>query len=104
MSVSGTGSITATAGTLLIPNPDGASFLSFEELFTGTQPATCSITIQGQMRAGTRDTAADTNTTVAASIRVVTFTKPYSSFFVTATWTGGDSTTVFVINWQAGEK
>jgi hypothetical protein len=104
LSNSGTLTITASAGKAIIPNPTGATFLSFEEYFTGTAPSTCSITIQGGMKGGTLDTAASTNTTVAASIVVVTFTKPYGGFTVTASWTGGDSTTAFVCNWVVGLK
>jgi hypothetical protein len=99
---SGAAIISSSGGTALIPNPTAASFVAFEELFIGTAPATCSITIKGGMRAGTLDTAASTSTTVAANIVVVTFTKPYSAFTVTATWTGGDATTAFEINWQMG--
>jgi hypothetical protein len=101
---SGSATIASSGGTAVIVNSTGASFLAFEELFTGTAPATCSITIAGQMRGDTVDAAQDTNTTVAASIRVVTFTKPYPAFLVTASWTGGDATTAFQINWQAGLK
>jgi hypothetical protein len=104
MSASGTLSTNVSGTALLIPNPDGATVITYEELFTGTAPATASIPIQGQMRGGTKDTAADTKATVAAEIRTVTWTKTYSGMVATPTWTGGDSTTTFVINWQAGLK
>jgi hypothetical protein len=54
------------------------------------------------MHGGTKDTAANTNSTVAASIIGITFTKPYGGFLVTATWTGGDTTTMFNISWTMG--
>jgi hypothetical protein len=100
----GSGTIAPSGGTALVPNIGGRLNASFEEFFTGTAPATCSITIQGQMRGGTKDAASNTNTTVAASISYVTFAKVYSSFLITATWTGGDGTTVFNYSYQMGSS
>src|SRR5208282_1396081 len=96
--VSGSGVIAASGGTLVIQNPTGATLVTFEQLFRGTAPATCSITIQGRMAGGTADAAANTDTTVTATITAVTFTKSYGGLLVTATWTGGDGTTQFNVN------
>ena len=88
--------ITTSGSTVQVPNLYGSFTGSFEELMTGS-PATVSVTIQGCMRGNTCDAAADTNTTVAAgAIRFVNFTKAYSYFLVTATWTGGTNPTVTV--------
>ncbi len=103
--MTGTGVIADSGGTVQIPNDDpGMSFLATEQLFVGTAPSTCSITVAGVMRGGTADTAADTNTQVAASVRAVAFAKVYDYFKVTASWTGGDATTKFHINWRTGYK
>jgi hypothetical protein len=93
-----------SGGTGIIPNPTGALKATFEQLFTGTAPSTCSVTIQGQMAGGTKDAASNTNTTVTATVTQVTFAKNYGGFLVTPTWTGGDATTKFTINWVIGPQ
>lgn len=84
-----------TSGTSqTISNTYGALVGSFEEVPTGTVSAV-SITIQGCMRNGTCDSAADTYTGTTATIRSVNpFTKAYNFFKVTATWTGSGSWTI----------
>lgn len=90
-----TSPITASGGTLQISNLYGGYNVSFEEIPSGS-PATVSVVVQGCMRGGSCDTAADTNTSTAAAIRFVTFTKAYNYFLVTASWTGGTNATIQV--------
>lgn len=87
--------ITTSGGTAQIANANGALQTSWEEI-PGGGPATVSVTIQGCMKGGTCDTAADTNTATTAVIRNVTFTKPYTSFLITASWTGGTAVTMTI--------
>lgn len=87
--------ITTSGGTAQISNANGALQTSWEEI-PGGGPATVSVTIQGCMKGGTCDTAADTNTATTAVIRNVTFTKPYTSFLITASWTGGTAVTMTI--------
>lgn len=92
---SSSGSISVSGGTLSITNLYGAFNATFEEIPNGA-PATVSITVQGCMRGQTCDSAADTNTATTASIRGVVFAKLYTSFLVTATWTGGTNVTITI--------
>jgi hypothetical protein len=94
----GSCSIIASAGTCPnIVNTTGTTQVSFEEIPVGTGFSGVSVTVQGCMRGGTCDTAANTNTSTSAIIEGVSFTKVYNYFLVTATYTGGTS---FTINWQ----
>lgn len=92
---SSSGSITVSGGTLSVTNLYGAFNATFEEIPNGA-PATVSITVQGCMRGQTCDSAADTNTSTAAAIRGIAFTKLYTSFLVTASWTGGTNATITI--------
>ena len=88
--------VTVSGSVITVANLYGATNTSFEEIPTGS-PATVSVTIQGCMRGGTCDSAADTNTSTSATIRGVAFTKPYSYFKITVNWTGGTNVT-FTVN------
>lgn len=87
--------ITASGGTKTIVNSVGGLIANFEEIPSGS-PATVSVTVQGCMRGGTCDAAADTNTSTSAANRGVTFTKAYNYFLITASWTGGTNPTITV--------
>ena len=87
--------VSTSGNTITVPNIVGAFNASFEEIPSGS-PATVSVTIQGCFRAHTCDTAADTNTSTSATIREVAFSKLYTYFLITASWTGGTSATITV--------
>lgn len=89
----GSVSITTTGDTKKITNLYGGLIGTFEEVPTGTVSAV-SITIQGCMKNGTCDTAADTYTGTTAAVRSVNFTKAYTYYLITATWTGSGTWTV----------
>lgn len=97
--------ISASGGTVTVANPgiNGVGVVSgtFDEAPVGGSPASASITVQGCMRSTTCDTAADTNTATSEAFRPVNFSKVYDYFLVTATWSGG-STTSYIINTKLG--
>lgn len=85
--------VVSVSGTAIkVTNPYLGYNASFEEIFSGS-PASVSVTIVGCMSSGTCDTAADTNTSSASQIRFVTFSKAYTYFLVTPTFSGGTSPT-----------
>lgn len=88
--------VVSVSGTVFnITNYFGAFNGSFEEVPSGS-PATVSVTIQGCMKSGTCDSASDTNTSTSAAIRNVTFSKLYSYFQVTVSFTGGTNPTMTI--------
>lgn len=86
-----------TAGSCVnIPNTYGAYGISVEEVPNGS-PSGVSVTIQGCMRGGTCDSAADTNSSTSAAIRGITFTKVYDLFIIVAgTLSGGTNPTITI--------
>lgn len=88
--------ISTSGNTITITN-NGGMVPTFEEIVGGT-PATVSVVVQGCNKGNTCETI-DTNTTVGASIRAPVVTKAYTTYKITATWTGGTSPSV-VINTQ----
>lgn len=88
---------TPTAGScVIIPNPLGAMNTSFEELVAGA-PASSTITVYGCMKGATCESVDANATNSAAVIRGVTPTaKPYGSFVVVATFSGGTNVSIQV--------
>jgi hypothetical protein len=99
---SGSAVASASGDSFIIHNPNGAMYLSVEEVPNGS-PSTFNCTIAGQMAGGTVDTVLDTNTSTTAAIRSPSITKPYAAFKVTATWTGGTKASAS-FNWQFGSE
>jgi len=80
------------------PDIKGTITNQFEVVVKGTAPATLTVTIVGCMRGGTCSSTLATSSGTSSQLLSPSTSNIFDFYQVTTSWTGGDSTTQFVIN------
>ena len=85
--------VTTSATVVSVSNLPLTFNATFEEVFTGS-PASVTVTIVGVNKGGTQSGTLDSNTSTSSAVRYVNSTTVvYTSYLVTASWTGGTNVT-----------